>query len=330
MVLSDEALARRAKELRHRLAAMGRSLGTESLLASRDVPGDVGTTITTPGEAARSNPAAVAAAAAARAAESLRCIEEYGKLVNPDCARQAESLRYELYRLEQAVRLGGPRRRRLASARLHVLITESLCRGPWLATCEAALAGGADVLQLREKQLGDRELLARARALRERTAAHGALLIINDRPDIARLAGADGVHLGTTDMPPADARSLVGPHMLIGATAHSLAEAAEAIAGGADYLGVGTMFASPTKPDVAVQGPGLLAEIGAACDLPLVAIGGITSENVPDLIACTSERIPHATGRAPRPRFSLAVCQAVLAAPDPAEAVRRLRAILDS
>ncbi|MBI5761969.1 MAG: thiamine phosphate synthase [Planctomycetes bacterium] len=311
MVLDDGPLTQRVKDVRHELAAALKHFGADSLLAARDTEHDVGTTITTESESHRADTQSVAVAAAKRAAESLRCMEEYGKITNAPAAAAIEQLRYRVYTLEQDILIGGPRRARLRTARLHVLVTASLCKRPWLDVCTAALAGGADVIQLREKELPDTELLARAKSLREITARANALLIINDRPDIARLADADGVHLGQTDLPVAAAREIVGANRLIGVSTHSLAEARAAIAAQPDYLGVGPMFASPTKPHVAVQGPKLLSEIAAITLLPLAAIGGINASNARDILAAS-------------PRAALAVSHAILSADDCECVVRAL------
>jgi len=336
----DAALCRRLKQMRHDLAHVVDAFGADALLAARDIRGDIGTGISTDAERRRTGPAHVARAAARRLAESLRCIEEYGKIVNVAAATRVEQLRYDAYALEQDIIATLPRRAALRQARLHVLITESLCHRPWLEVCELALRGGADVLQLREKTLADRDLLHRAERLREMTQRFDALLVINDRPDVARLAGADGVHLGLNDLSVAQARQIAGPTVLIGRTVHSVAETQEALAQGPDYLGVGPMFASRTKPAPAASpkpneptGPALLAAVAEAmmkateqpgqaeesC-VPLVAIGGITHENVATLpIQQTGSQ-----------RTQVAVCQSVIGAADPAAAAANLRKALSA
>lgn len=330
MLLDDASLALRVKQLRHRLAAAARPFNADAMLAARDTPGDVGTQITTRGERLRPNADSVARAAAKRAAEALRTIEEFGKTIDADAAALIKQLRYELYAVEQTVFIAAPRSAAVRNARLHVLVTASLCRGDWLSVAGAALRGGADVIQLREKDLPDRTLLDRAYRLRQLTRDHNALLIINDRPDIAMIADADGVHVGTNDLTVADARRIVGPMRLVGASTHHIAEVREAMRDGPDYLGVGPMFASPTKPDVPVNGPDLLRSIHDALTAddaatPLVAIGGITSDNVAQIAMIASARSsrPEATGS--RTHIAVAVCQAVIAAVQPEEAARKIR-----
>jgi len=173
---------------------------------------------------------------------------------------------------------------------LCVLITESLCKRPWEEVAQAALEAGADCIQLREKELAGRELLARAKRLRELTLAHDASLVINDRPDIAALCEANGVHLGQTDLPITEARRIVGDGVCIGISATTLAQASDALGAGADSLGLGPMFATRTKPDPggrtdgSLAGPSLVR--GVLKKHPgtsHLAIGGITGANILEL-----------------------------------------------
>ena len=318
LILEDTVLCERAKRARHELAAITNEFETEKLLDARDIRGDVGTQVSTEDEFSRSCPADVATAAAKRVGESLRCIEEYGKIISNKTAAGVEELRYKTYELEQDMFVGGHHRARLRQACLHVLITASLCEGPWLTVCERTLQGGADILQLREKSLSDRELLARARALRELTRAYNALLVINDRPDITRLSEADGVHLGQTDFTVSDARQIVGTQILVGKSTHSVAEAESALMEGADYIGVGPMFASDTKPELAEKGLGLLCSITAKAQpqemIPIVAIGGITAENISAVMQAGNRMFA----------LQAAVCRGVIAANDPAAAAKGL------
>ncbi|UCH35004.1 MAG: thiamine phosphate synthase [Armatimonadota bacterium] len=179
----------------------------------------------------------------------------------------------------------------------------------------AALAGGAKTIQLRDKGMAVRELFATARELREMCEQAGALFIVNDRLDVALAAQAHGVHLGDEDLPVADARrALAGwerRRFIIGASAATVKEAQQAVADGADYLGVGAMFATDTKPDAgAPVGPQRLAEIRREVSLPLVAIGGITIDNAADVVRAGADAV--------------AVISAVSRAEDMEAAVRHL------
>ncbi|MBP2146204.1 thiamine-phosphate pyrophosphorylase [Methanofollis sp. W23] len=155
-----------------------------------------------------------------------------------------------------------------------------------------AVAGGADVVQVRDKEMSTADLLRTAQAVRAVTASAGALLIVNDRLDVALAAGADGVHLGQDDLPVAAARALAPPGFVIGVSVGDVAEARAAVAGGADYLALSPIFSTWTKAD-AGPGHGLatLHEIRGAVSVPLLGIGGIGPENVAEVIAAGAEGV---------------------------------------
>ncbi len=200
---------------------------------------------------------------------------------------------------------------------VYVITDATLSRGrSHVQVATEAVRGGADVIQLREKHASTRELIEIGRALREVTRAGGALLIINDRVDVALAVDADGVHVGQDDMPADIARRLMGPGKIIGVSAATPAEARRAKEDGADYLGVGAIYATGSKPDAGEPtGPQLLSEIRAAVDLPLVAIGGINVHNAAEAIRYGADGV--------------AVISAVVAAPDVALATRSLRAVVE-
>src|SRR5262249_55291609 len=182
-----------------------------------------------------------------RLQEALRSLEEYGKLLSPDLGKPLEKLRYQSYSLEQTILLGASARQRLEKLNLYVLVTGSNCAGDLEWTIDEAAAGGAQIFQLREKNLSDKELLERAKRVRRATHKAGVLFILNDRPDIARLVQADGVHLGQDDLPIRDARRIMGSHSIIGLSTHTLEQVRQAVLQGASYIGVGPAFPSRTK-----------------------------------------------------------------------------------
>lgn len=149
------------------------------------------------------------------------------------------------------------------------------------------LAGGIRIIQYREKRphKSFAEMLAECRAIRALTRAAGAVFIVNDYPSLALLADADGVHVGQDDLPVPEVRRLVGPHRLIGLSTHDPDQAGAAVTAGADYIGVGPLFATQTKDDVcAPVGLGYLEHAVATCPLPFVAIGGIKEHNLPSVL----------------------------------------------
>ncbi len=151
---------------------------------------------------------------------------------------------------------------------------------------EAALKGGATCVQLREKNLADASILAEAREISALCKQYRVPFILNDNVALAAQCGADGVHLGQEDMDPAEARRILGPDAIIGVSAHNVAEAKAAVAAGADYLGCGAMFATTTKTNVTALPKETLRAICAAVHVPVVAIGGISKQNLLSLAHC--------------------------------------------
>ena len=287
--LNDVAVTAMAKNLRSDLTEILEEMPVAEFVASRDTPGDIGTDITSPGEMRRVDLADVAAAACKRLTEALRTIEEYSKFVAPEVVLKAERMRYNAYTLEQRLVSRLAVSKRMADVRLYVLISSSPCRGSLRETARAAIAGGADAIQLREKEAPDAQLLAMAAELRELTDETNRLLIINDRPDIAAIVGADGVHLGQHDLPIAESRRLLRPGAVVGRSTHSLAQARAAVNEGADYIAVGPVFTTATKDAGAPVGTKLLKDVLAEVTLPVVAIGGINAENAGEVAAAGAQ-----------------------------------------
>jgi len=173
---------------------------------------------------------------------------------------------------------------------------------------DATLAGGCRMIQLREKEWPSGRLLPLAERMRDRCRRVGATFIVNDRVDLALAVGADGVHLGQDDLPPRAARPLLRPGMVLGRSTHSVGQAREAQVEGADYIAVGSMFPTRTKPDFQLVGPELIRAIRPETRSPLVGIGGVTRENVAEVIRAGADGV--------------AVISAVCGAPDPAAATR--------
>jgi thiamine-phosphate pyrophosphorylase len=315
-LLNSKELCESLKGLRHDLTDALRDTVAAAIF-HRDTPHDVGTDVTTPAESKREDVADVVTAAGKRLGEALRAIEEYLKTFSPAAATKVESIRYHFYDVEQKLARTLPRRRQqLADVRLYVLITEAFCKTDWYTTAEAAIRGGADCLQLREKDLPAGELLRRARRLVDLCRRHGVLSIINDRPDVAVLAEADGVHVGQGDLPAIEARKIVGPERLVGVSTHAIEQARAAVVDGADYLGVGPVFPSSTKPRSFKAGLEYARQVAAEISVPAVAIAGITEENVAEVTK---------TGV-----MAVAVTAAVVGCADVEGAARRLKNRLQS
>ncbi len=315
-VLNDRHLAAACKQLRHDLAECVTAMDPVRLHAARDVAGDVGTGIATASEYHRPDLPAVVAANVKRVQQSLRALEEYAKVAVPGHAPAFESLRYRCYTLERSITLLQRSLERLVSAQLYVLIDGGDSLDRFQRVVEDLLTAGVDVLQLRDKQLPDRELLARARALRKLTSPCHTLFIMNDRVDLAVLAEADGVHVGQEELSVAEVRRILGPEGLIGVSTHSLDQARQAVLDGADYLGCGPTFPSATKSFGQFAGVEYLQQVANEIRLPAFAIGGIDAQNVSQVRAAGFHRI--------------AVSHSVVKAADPAAAVRALRSLVVS
>ena len=200
---------------------------------------------------------------------------------------------------------------RLAKARLYFVTDTSTDEH----ALREALAGGVDILQLREKDAPDDEILAAAATFRALCDEHGALFVLNDRPDLAAAGGADGVHIGQADAPIDRVREQVGRDLLIGLSTHSREQLAAALETDADYVCVGPVYATPTKPDYPAVGLELVRHAAQAVERPWFAIGGIDGTNVGEVAAAGAPRV--------------AVVRAIRDAPEPRAAAAGLRAVLE-
>jgi thiamine-phosphate pyrophosphorylase len=312
-VLRDSELSARIKTLRHGLAS-GLPAGLERY---RDVSGDAGTEVHTPRELSRQRLYDVVIASGKRLGEALRVLEEYGKLQPGTDVLAIKQLRYGAYQIEQALlaRLAHGRGGGRVQWRVCVLLTRSLCRLPWERVLQDALEAGADCVQVREKGMEGNELLNHAgHVVRITRTQSDAAVIVNDRPDIALLINADGVHLGQGDIPCDAARRLVGGALCIGVSTSRLPEAEQAWAMGADYCGVGPMFETTTKHKPVLAGPSYLRQYIAWGKLPHLAIGGVMPASMPELVEAGVQGV--------------AVSSAVCGAEQPGQVVKELLSML--
>ena len=213
---------------------------------------------------------------------------------------------------------------RLATAQLYLCTDARRERGDLAEFADAALAGGVDIIQLRDKgsageqtlgPLEARDELAALEVLADAARRHGALLAVNDRADIARAAGADVLHLGQDDLPLSVARDIVGPDTVIGRSTHDRQQVSAAIAEAVDYFCVGPCWPTPTKPGRTAPGLPLVRSTAELADTkPWFAIGGIDADRLPDVLAAGARRI--------------VVVRAITAAEDPRAAAEQLRSAL--
>jgi thiamine-phosphate pyrophosphorylase len=316
--LDDAHLTRLVKTLRHDLAAACAALPWPDRLAARDTQRDVGTDVTTPAEGERTDAWAVCSASVERAKQSLRSLEEFGKLAAPESTPQFQSLRYRLYTLEKAMGITHDSIQRLADVRLCVLVDGRATIDEFRRLVAPVIAAGVGMIQLREKGRADAELAERARLrvrlLRQLSQDAPVLAIINDRADIAAAVDADGVHVGQEDMSVKDARAILGPRKLIGVSTHNIEQARAAVLDGANYLGVGPTFRSATKQFDAFPGLAYLSQVAAEIRLPTFAIGGIGPDNLSQVLETGIRHV--------------AVSSAVTAAAEPGGVVAKLTELL--
>lgn len=319
--LNSDLLSADLKQLRHAFQSAVAFYQSRAV-AFRDTAGDVGTEIKTETERSRNSLASVVTAAGKRLTEALRTIEEYTKLPEAQAAdesvsRQIERIRYAFYDIEKRI-LGTltPGRDRMKSVKVCVLVTESLCLRPWQEVVREVIAGGADAVQLREKGFEARPWLARAREFVRICRNEGAISIINDRVDIALLSDADGVHVGQSDLEATDVRQFIGPDKILGVSTHRLEQAHQAVVDGADYIGVGPIFPSSTKPQDCLVGLDYARQVAQVINIPALAISGIGPQNVDELIRVGIRAV--------------AVSAAVIGSEDPKQQTILLKRLLDS
>ena len=303
-MLDDKSLSAEAKQLRHDLAAAVAAVGRERGVLARDVAGDVGTDLEADRPLARRTASDLLAANAARGGQAIRSLSEIAAIIAPAHGAAFDPLRYRLYAIERNAAIAIRSCGRLDGVRLCVLVDGRESEAAFVTLLASLLEAGVRMIQLRDKSLATPELLSRARRAVAVARPFGAIVIVNDRVDVALAAGAGGVHVGENDLPTRDARRLLGPDRLLGRTAHSMEELRAAVADGADYLGVGPCFESQTKAFGSFADRAFLAEAATATALPVFAIGGVGVDRLDELASLGFHRV--------------AVASAVTAAADPA------------
>ncbi len=284
----DGAMAARFRALRHDLRAAASMMpgGAAALVAARDSRADVARNAPQIDKKPRGDSAA---SNMKRAQEALRVLEELSKPVGAALSARFGELRFRLYDLERDAAgylefTGGPRPIPKGKFLYAVAGFEEFHSGGSFRFLKELIAAGAGMIQLRDKDIDDKALLDRAVRTAKKFDEKKSLYVINDRVDIALAAGADVVHLGQDDMPVAAARGIAGGRIRIGLSSHSYAQAMEGLEQSPDYLAVGPVYASPTKPGGKAVTPRLIERVAAkARGVPIVAIGGITLANLAEV-----------------------------------------------
>ncbi len=305
-VFDDKVLQKTTKSLRHQLASLfaaspraGRKLPVTKPAAAaldremlidlgRDAGGDVGKTSSTPREGKRAALSDLIQANFARIEESIRVLEEYTKPTATGVSPRLKAMRFDIYSLEKDYVRMANRAVKLWSLKrigLYPILDRDAMGGTNpLEVARRVLIPGVAMVQYRDKSSSAAEVCRVCDKLRSITSRKGVILIVNDRADIAHAVGADGVHLGQDDMPVASAREILGSKKIIGKSTHSFLQARQALKEDIDYIAVGPIFSTPTKPGAKPVGCELISRVRAMTDKPIIAIGGITAKNLPEVL----------------------------------------------
>jgi len=312
LMLNNATLAKQLKAMRHELEVRELSV-KKQLLQARNAEGDVGINIEAPEQVEGRDLPATVVANTRRVQQSLRVIEELAKIpsikLDPEKFKKA---RFSLYTIERDLISKLLRKDKVERiSGLYVIIDAQFLRGrSHIDVAAQAIEGGAKVIQLRDKTMPKRELLPIALELKSLCAENNVLFIVNDHLDIALAADADGLHLGQDDLPIPVARRLLPIEKIIGCSVTTVAQAITAESEGADYIAVGAIYPTMSKEAVEVVGLERLCLIRNEVRLPLVVIGGITQDNVAEVLAAGAN--------------SVAVISAILEAESPKEAARQI------
>jgi thiamine-phosphate pyrophosphorylase len=304
--LNNTEMASECKQMRQELGMWH----TPEIRSARDTSGDIGTALTHPGEEQRTGIEQLLQANLCRIQEALRVLEEYGKLYSSSLSSGCKQMRYRVYTLESNL-LTYRRRQILASARLYLVTSPA---PDLLARVEAALQGGLTLVQYRDKQSNDIDRLAIAQQMCQLCHHYGALFILNDRVDLALAVDADGVHLGQQDISIALARQILGSQRIVGRSTTNPAEMTQAIRAGADYIGVGPVYETPTKAGKAAAGLEYVQYAVKNATVPWFAIGGIDSSNIDDVLQAGAPAIAivRAIMNADNPTHAVQFCLSIL------------------
>ena len=314
LVLNDTALTQQLKTMRHEILRSDWPFH-QQLLQARNSEGDIGINIEVPGEKNQRELPTTVVANSRRVQESLRVMEELSKIPGtiPELdAEKFKQARFNLYTLEQTLLSKLLRQDKIKHIPgLYAIIdTRALAGRSHTEVASQVIRGGAKTIQLRDKLQSKKELLPIAQQLKNLCTAHKVLFIINDYLDLALAVDADGLHLGQNDLPIRIARKLLPIDKILGCSTTTVDQATAAETEGADYVAVGSMYPTSSKETAKVVGLERLRQIRQAVTLPLVAIGGITKDNVAEVMAAGAD--------------SVAVISAILQTESPQDAARQI------
>ena len=318
-ILNDPELSEQLKNMRHELLPKDRSL-QKRLLRARQAEEDVGAFLDVDSEAERADAVSLVSANSRRVQQSLRVLEELAKVHGDDFGLDWDKFkhaRFALYTLEQKIVLELLRHnKREQVAGLYLILDTQALRGrSELEVIRQAIQGGARIIQLRDKLRPKGMLVPLAREMKRICSESDALFIVNDYIDLAIDSDADGLHIGQEDLPFATARKMLSGDKILGCSSATLEEALKAEKEGADYIAVGSIYSTPSKPGTRLTGLETLRQVKRKVSVPVVAIGGINEDNIAEVIRAGANAI--------------AVISAVLGADNIREASQRLSGIIN-
>lgn len=312
-LLDDKDLSEKLKNIRHKINAI-QDEGYGNYLEARDTENDVGVDIKN--NANRIDMENIFKANIKRLQQALRTLAEYS-IDNKENSAVFEKLRYTSYTLEKIMWNKLAINKSSIEDKKLYLVTNSdkfACEDEFLDAVASALRGGVDILQLREKNMPAKKILELGKKVKQLCSEYGAIFIVNDRVDIAAILEADGVHLGQDDLDVKSAREILGENKIVGISTHAPEQALKAVADGADYIGVGPVFATPTKEGRIPVGLDYVKWASENINIPAFAIGGIDETNVNEVINAGAKRV--------------AVVRAIINAKSPQKAVEKFCAKL--
>jgi len=299
------------KQLRHHILKLERNFFSKNK-RERRVTSDVGRHNKAPLSSARHHCEDVVNASWSRLQESLRSLEEQSKLYSPQLSVKAEELRYQSYHFQEMAKSY-----KAWQWPLYALITQSLNSHPLETLIKNLIDGGVEAIQVREKSMNDRKLLAHCRKVKKLVMAQSqkpVSLILNDRADLAALAEFDGVHVGQGDITPKEIKKLFGSKLFVGLSTHSPKQASAALKQGADYIGIGPAFPTQTKPHLTFIGTDFVKKMTKVSNsIPHVVIGGIDTHNCKQVFKAGAKGV--------------ALCTGLIQAPHPAHVAKKIIAI---
>lgn len=290
--LDDKKLSERFKIVRHNVTNVFLD-DYKEFLRARDTQGDVGVNIENPTQ--KKTLINIFQANFKRLQQALRTLSEYAGVEGYDIS-QVEKSRYESYQIEKEmfVKMQNKLNKiRLQDKQLYLVTSRNEFDNDdkFLNAIASALKGGVQIVQLREKSENAKKIIELGKRVRELCSLFDAIFIINDRVDIAHIVGADGVHIGQDDLDIDSARHLLGENAIVGVSTHSPEQALKAVEDGADYIGVGPVFETPTKPGRKSVGLEYVEWASENIDIPWYAIGGINLDNAHEVIECGASRL---------------------------------------